>query len=805
MIPEGTIISGIIGGFISKIINDGVDYSKPIIKSVLNDKNNRNLSAKIYRVIEKAFIKATDKNFEGTDKLYDAIEKIFIEFKDHGDALEAVKCGLGLLCSDINDQRCENFLEKFYEGIRQDNDLYKAINIILQQKEIKISYEEFRKLNKKLDNLTEIVSSKNVNEIDLQNRKQKVKSRTQEYADKWNENMFLNDFDKRDQKAGTNVKLREVYLEEHLPNYIWHDNNEIEPSTDLEELLSEYINEKRDSKMLLILGQPGIGKSTLITWITVKFADRINDILVYRFASDLGNVDWKNGRLSNSILEELGLNYSDLNGKTMIIDGFDEVSIDNNRRRAVLDSLYIDWIHNKPIKKFSLIITCRENYVPQFAILKCKFITLQPWNEIQIKSFCNIFQEKTKNSVSESTIKNLIESRGILGIPLILYMVLALNISIEKDGSIVDIYDRIFSLDGGIYDRCINNRNFADKHRIAEIKGQIHQISRDIAIWMFENKAVEAYIPYEEYGKFCDDIMQKDEQSGECIKQDVLIGNYFKKIKHCKGLETEKICFIHRSIYEYFVAETIFSSIENAMIKLTEDSQEELAGKIAIYLKQGLITNTIGEYLRYKLLKLYNNIDIKKREYFYQWWERAVEKMVEHGMFYFTGNIIQVYENVIEKETQCFVNLLKILRLLFDISKRKYILEDVEVNQLEKYIRLRLMDCRIGFICGVENLNLSKTYLVDINLSGVDFDLANLQGANLSGANLTRADFRKTNLREVYLSGANLEEAIFTENQVIYLETDYDLRGTRVEAEGINELLNYEEFCRRRQYVNMDI
>ncbi len=54
-------------------------------------------------------------------------------------------------------------------------------------------------------------------------------------------------------------------------------------------------------------------------------------------------------------------------------------------------------------------------------------------------------------------IKKLLENREILGIPLILYMVLALNISIEKEESMVDVYDKIFSLDGGIYDRCIDN------------------------------------------------------------------------------------------------------------------------------------------------------------------------------------------------------------------------------------------------------------------------------------------------------------------------------------------------------------
>ena len=259
------------------------------------------------------------------------------------------------------------------------------------------------------------------------NIKQKVKSRTQEYADKWNENMFLNDFDKRDENAGVNVKLSEVYLEEHLPHYMW--GNSEKERYDLKDLLSECINEKSKNKMLLVLGQPGIGKSTLITWITANFGNRVDSILVYKFASDLMNVDWQDNRIPNRILKKLNLCYDDLNGKTLILDGFDEVNIENKKRRDILDSLYGDWIYNRTINNFSLIITCRENYVQRLAILKCKFITLQSWNEKQIRSFCNIFQEKTKNSVSESTIEKLIKNRRILGIPLILYMTLALNIS----------------------------------------------------------------------------------------------------------------------------------------------------------------------------------------------------------------------------------------------------------------------------------------------------------------------------------------------------------------------------------------
>ena len=75
--------------------------------------------------------------------------------------------------------------------------------------------------------------------------------------------------------------------------------------------------------------------------------------------------------------------------------------------------------------------------------------------------------------------------------------------------------------------------------------------------------------------------------------------------RHCEGVETEEMYFVHRTIYEYFVVETIYSSIENAMEELSDKSQEELAGNIAVYLKKGWITKTIGGYFKWKIMKFY--------------------------------------------------------------------------------------------------------------------------------------------------------------------------------------------------------
>ncbi len=664
--------------------------------------------------------------------------------------------------------------ETLIELIRKSEDFVKDISIqisntvddtrIEMRKEFNILKENFNKLDSYnqmiLDILWKILEKSQ--KIEMQK-----KSRTQEYADKWNANMFLNNFDKRDEKVGVNVKLKDVYLDKHLPHYIWGNNKS--ENTDLKELLTEYIEEHNENKMLLILGQPGIGKSTLITWITAHFNERVDDILVYQFASDLKEMIWEKDNISECLLEKLGYSYNDLNGKILIFDGLDEWSVELDKK-VLLDNLYENLIYKTNIKDFTLIVTCRVNYIQN--LYNLKYIILCSWDEKQIESFCSVFQNKTKVCVSKDTIENLINNKNILGIPLVLYMVLALNISFENSGSIVDVYDKIFSLEGGIYDRCIDCKRFADSHRISEIKKQIHQISREIAIWMFENNPDEAYVPTEEYKKICANIAHDNGQNEKDIEQDFIIGNFYK-LKHCEGRQGEELYFVHRSIYEYFVAESIYSSIENSIKELSTESQEELASNIAVYLKHGEITNTIGEYFQYKIMKIFSQLSLEKKNIFYDWWESSVGKMLANGMFYYTDKNVNYYKNIISKECQCFGNIIKILRLFLNLSTKKYMLENVDTEILDRYIKYYLLENGgkmsqeeiERMLRGMnEKFNLSKMDLCGANLEGanlseMDLTGANLRGANLEGANLRGTDLTGANLRGANLEGANLKEA----------------------------------------------
>lgn len=165
-----------------------------------------------------------------------------------------------------------------------------------------------------------------------------------------------------DENAGKNVKLRDVYIEAHLPHFVWRANKK---ETDgLKALLQKYTRNDYDrNQMLLILGQPGIGKSTLVTWMTANFPDRAEDILVYQFTADLKNVDQycldqAQRQLS---LGELKLSFDELDGKILILDGFDEINVGRDRGE-LLEQINKDLNKVNLLHNVSLIITCREHY-----------------------------------------------------------------------------------------------------------------------------------------------------------------------------------------------------------------------------------------------------------------------------------------------------------------------------------------------------------------------------------------------------------------------------------------------------------
>ena len=80
-------------------------------------------------------------------------------------------------------------------------------------------------------------------------------------------------------------------------------------------------------------------------------------ILVYQFANDLGSINWQGKNILTDIFNVIGLEYDELENKTLILDGFDEIYIDGDRER-ILNKLDQELKRRNILKCKNFILFC---------------------------------------------------------------------------------------------------------------------------------------------------------------------------------------------------------------------------------------------------------------------------------------------------------------------------------------------------------------------------------------------------------------------------------------------------------------
>ena len=651
-----------------------------------------------------------------------------------------------------------------YDQIQKSIEESQAANSQIQE-ENRLAYQQ---IQKGIDELKDLVERQSV----MGETMHLYPDFSEMYANRWTERMFLHRDD--DNEWNQNITLENIY---QLPSYQERGTDYFNLEQRLKKLVSETKQEKR---MLLVLGQPGGGKSTLITYLLnecITNCDR--EILVYQFAK-LNETDWaRNPR--KALLEALGAKHvKEFSGKVLILDGFDEITVNGSRER-ILDQLYDDIAMDYSIRDFSLLITCREHYIT--GKTKCDRILLNPFTEQQIENFCSTYwhQFGVAKEDPEALKKQFCEKKAIMGIPLLLYMTLTLDITIEEDTSYVDIYDKIFAIDGGIYDRGVavvnkdgrNETYLGGSHPITrEIKQQLHRISKEIALYMLEYEPDTASIPQEAYKQIVERIQQ--EESLETMEQGVPISIYFQKIaKQIDGVDTEQLTFIHRSMYEYFVAVAVCDEIVDANGRLIQQGNErEMINRLTPVLCRRQFSDDSKQYLEYRIQKHICANNQADRDQCADWWRKVCDTMLTEGIV-----MKEVpFWSCAEKQAIGFVNFIPLMRGILEGCKQELPYQIGNVERIGENIRnANTMENRYDEkIIDLAFINLIKADLRGANLRGADLrranlieaDLleanlleANLRGANLIRANLIEADLRRANLIEADLRGANLIEA----------------------------------------------
>lgn len=826
-------LSLLFGGFISKVINDGADITKRKIKSVVDDRNNRNFSTKLYRVIEKTLNEVTGNNFKGTEGLYDAIECIFRDYESNGNDIRAIKSGFNILGLHAGDYECDEFMERFCARICKDEELRNMISLILQKlgfekseeisqmiiKTFENNHKEHDIMLKKIDAIPQNVYklfSENNQSIDIREKKFQ-NNRKQAYIENWNSKLFLHiDNDERP------ITLADAFI---MPDFYIHRKNkrmDFSAQDTLEDIIDKFVKYERNASMLIV-GEPGIGKSSITSYIanTYKKNDRL---IILRFR------DWECEELEYGLLKAicniLGCKKNDLKNKIIVLDGFDEIkSLD--MRNELLSAFFSDILD---IMHLKLIITSRIGYITYdnfqnvIKILPFDFIRIRKFykivtgNELEEKPidlFLKDFHMKNSDVLEILHEKSEIlgmayENSDILGIPVILYMTIMSEIDITRNITKPELYNCIFSEKNGIFDKFTRQGiSYDDGAQLMRDKQNIKSYMsflREIAFKMFEENSLT--------------LVRKNYQLPKLQFQNKLVSIIEFPIKHLFESTDNYIEFIHKTIYEYFVSEYFFFSINNNI----NGSKEDLADILGSIMKSNIVSDEILDFLKYRISssELKDNLDYLKETF---------QLMMENGMTYYTKKI---YKNVITCEMSVFNNILNIIHT----CANKYVKYDSSISKYLKYnkddgINLRKMD--IGIEESEKNISkgidLSNTYLVQAdlresiligaNLEETDLRKADLSEANLSRANLIGANLAEAKLTKVNLTGANLSKAdlrgavldrvefyetdlvftIFDEEQVeMIIDKMYNcLRNIKVYIVKTQEIMDFKKYCEERE------
>ena len=785
------LVEAFFSGCVSKIVNDGTDYSKSTIQSVIFDKKNQDFSTKIYRVIERALNASTYNKYKNKDILYNATEKLFLNFKENENNIEAVKACLSEIIPDVDRVTCEKFIEKFFDEICRDDYLFKRVTFVLEEKGIKYNQNEFLQLKEMIKkNHDEIIET--IKEFNSEYVKsgigEKIKfknNKKQDYIKDWNSRLFLHiDNDERP------ITLADAFI---MPDCKLHKCIERVGFTNkdsLEKIIDRFVKYEKTSTMLII-GLPGIGKSSITSWIANKYKNN-DGVIVLRFR------DWDSMELRNGLLEAicdmLECNRQDLEDKILVLDGFDEV-----KALKIRNELLNDFFNDiKDLNVFKIIITSRPGYIDSTYFQNV--FELENFNIDKIDIF---YKTITGNLLDK---KEKIESNlEVLGIPVILYMAIMSNVDISENPTKPELYNCIFSEKGGIFDKFFDGKSeysigkqiFRNPENIKKYLKFLQEVAFD----MFEKN--NFILTKNEYK------IPKLNFQGQKLK---IVEFPIKPFLESDGYNIE---FIHNSIYEYFISEYIIAKIEEKI----NGTKEGLAGVLGILFKKGMLSKEIIDFLKYKITKieLKNKFDVVNSTF---------QLMIQDGMTYYTK---KCYKGVIKCEMNIFSNMLEIIHLwekeylVYSNLFLEYIrynknsmlnLKNIHINDIDNfygfgdlsYVYLKGADLQgTNLLESKFNEKYGQVGFVNADLSGANLKMLNLRyinlmGADLTGADLTGADLTGTNLifaklMDIILDRTTLENTILDESQVRLLKNKYSLRRVQVYSMSTGDMMNYMEYC----------
>lgn len=621
-------------------ITDFVNEGRTKISNILSKENIKSMDIpeeSIDYVVEEikdlvSRIDITDEVFRQCE--YNSINLSFFLWdkyrKDKGGYVEcenSIKCCLFKIAQVLIEllRESEDFEKAFLIQISNSVD---DANVGLQNIHDYMK-ENFGKLDENSQIVLNILLSilKQMQKMNMQNnrknskddKKEKFKNNKKEdYIKNWKSRLFLH-IDNEERP----ITLAEAFI---MPDYEMYKNiKRIGFSDDdtFDQIIEKFIRYDKTSTML-IEGVPGIGKSTMTSWIANRYIDDDN-LIILRFR------DWESEELEKGLLKAicntLGCKKSNLECKIVVLDGFDEIKVLDVRERVLDEFFYAI----KDFENFKCMITSRLHYINANAFQNV--FKVKEFDIFRIETFCKVI------SGNELENKDKIESNlEVLGIPVILYMAIMSGVDISENPTKPELYNRVFAKEGGIFDKFSREVGGYDKGtQILRERGNTEKylgFLRKIAFKMFEKNNLS--------------LNRKECMIPNLVFQGKNVSILEFPIKHLFDNTEYNIEFVHKSIYEYFMAKYIYVSISEVM-HISKEKSAKVLGKLLV---RNNLYDEILEFLKYDVK---NNMGDQ-----YNLIEEVFNLMMKRGMTYYAHTI---YKSVLHSEMTIFQNMMKIVGL----------------------------------------------------------------------------------------------------------------------------------------------
>ena len=500
---------------------------------------------------------------------------------------------------------------------------------------------------------------------------------------------------------------------------------------------------------VMIMGQPGSGKSSFVSYI----ANKLQEVMPTRTCYIIRLRNMKKSQINaddpiQGLLEYLRIEEDRLEDAILILDGLDEICAlyQNTNFETYLNRLLQNC---STIKKLRLVITSRTGYftVDNRISNYLRIVQIENWEDKDLDKWSKAYamvhpslQEiiaENKNHLKEEKYS---DKKDIFAVPILFYMANARGELLSNHKSICSVYDAVLTevTDERHYDpACYNATHDYISPQLAR------QICIEIAFGMFRCgrlnyiqgdpflEPAEVELALSDAMETCkEDLSNLDANSKRRIKDTYALTFYYNK----RNSKKNAVEFAHRTIAEYFTSEKIIQILCSASNSVDE---EELCKILAECFGYAPVTTDVFRFLREK-------IKAKEKDYEVKRLKKALERH--------------------------FLNL-SINGKLFSVPEKYYsdmhCLDRIPVMLKSVLTLFEYLDC-----CPPSPNPQEKTMFNNLIASAARCEAVNAQHNSLmpfalNGFDLSDGHFTGCDFTEVHFSGTNLTHSDFTDASVL--------------------------------------